>query len=92
MKLSPLLALAALGIVSLPAMLAQAPKDGPSAKSWAPKSAPAPKKSVVRPTIPAADRHDPGKVFLEKADRLMFDQARDSDVPVSYTHLRAHET
>lgn len=82
MKLSPLLALAALGIVSLPAMLAQAPKDGPSAKSPAPKSAPAPKKSVVRPTIPAADRHDPGKVFLEKADRLMFDQARDSDVQV----------
>ena len=63
-------------------MLAQAPKDGPSGKSPAPKSAPAARKSIVRPVIPTADRHDPGKVFLEKADRLMFDQARDSDVQI----------
>lgn len=71
----------AVALIALPAMLAQAPKDKPA-------SAPVPEKTAarpaggIRPTIPDADRHQPGKVFLERADRLMFDQARDSDVQV----------
>jgi len=81
MKRSNILAILAMGLIWLPAMLAQAPKDG-AAKSRVPKSAPAPRKSVIRPTIPDADRHVPGKVFLERADRLSYDQARDSDVQI----------
>lgn len=81
MKQSPILALMAVALVSLPAMFAQTPKDK-SASVSAPKSAPAQRKSVIRPTIPDADRHEPGKVFLERADRLMYDQVRDSDVQV----------
>lgn len=81
MKQSPVIALLAVALITLPAMLAQAPKDKPAAAP-APKSAPAPRKSVIRPTIPAANRHEPGKVFLERAERLMYDQMRDSDVQV----------
>lgn len=81
MKSSNILAILAVALISLPAMLAQAPKDG-SAKAPAVKTAPAPKKSVIRPTIPTTDRHTPGKVFLERADRLTYNQARDSDVQI----------
>lgn len=81
MKGSSLTAIAALCLTWLPAMLAQAPKDG-AAKPPVHKSAPAPKKTVIRPTIPTADRHEAGKVFLERADRLSFNQARDSDVQI----------
>ena len=81
MKSSNILAILAVALISLPAMLAQAPKDGP-AKAPAVKTAPAPKKSVIRPTIPTTDRHTPGKVFLERADRLTYNQARDSDVQI----------
>ena len=79
MKKSPILALLAVAFITLPAMLAQVPADKDTP---APKSAPQPRKSVIRPTIPTADRHEPGKVFLERADRLMFDQARDSGVQI----------
>lgn len=81
LKRSHIFALIAIGAVTLPAMLAQSPKDT-QAKAPIPKTTNSPRKSVVRPTIPTVDRHEPGKVFLEKADRLMFDQARDSDVQV----------
>ena len=81
LKRSHIFALIAIGAVTLPAMLAQSPKDT-QVKAPIPKTTNSPRKSVVRPTIPTVDRHEPGKVFLEKADRLMFDQARDSDVQV----------
>ena len=82
MRRSPILALLAVATVTLPAMLAQAPKDKPASAPASQKTAPAPSSKGIRPTIPDADRHQPGKVFLERADRLMFDQARDSDVQV----------
>ena len=68
MKYAPLIAIA---LVSLPAMLAQSPKDG-SAKAPVAKEKQATRdhKPVIRPTIPLADRHEPGKVFVEYADRL----------------------
>lgn len=65
-----LFAIAAVALIALPAMLAQtAGKDTPKAPAAA-KTAPTPRKSVIRPTIPDADRHQPDKVFIEYADRL----------------------
>ena len=80
MKQSPILALMAVRWCRFRPCLRRTPKD---------KSA-----SVSRPKAllrnarrhpsdyPDADRHEPGKVFLERADRLMYDQVRDSDVQV----------
>lgn len=81
MKQSPILALLAVALITLPAIIAQVPK-GKTVPAPAAKTSPAPERTAIRPTIPHADRHQPGKVFLEKADRLMFDQARDSDVQI----------
>ncbi len=69
---SPFIALAAIAALSLPAMLAQAPKDNPAkvpAQAKVKAAAPA-RKPVIRPTIPTADRHQPDKVFIEYAERL----------------------
>lgn len=63
-----LFAAVAAGLLALPMMLAQAPKSsGPPS---------------LRPTIPAADRSDRSKVFLEFAEKLSYDELRDSDVQV----------
>ncbi len=37
-----------------------------------------PKRYEIKPTVPSTDRHTPGKVFLERADRLWTDDSRDS--------------
>ncbi len=87
MKRSSLLALLALAVISLPAMLAQSPKDG-SAKAPAAKSAPQPRKPVIRPTIPNANPHEPGKVILLHADRLEHNQAIDSGVQILVGNVR----
>lgn len=55
-------------VTALPVMLAQAPKE----------SVP----PAIRPAIPLADRSDRSKVFLEHADRLSYDELRDTDVQV----------
>ena len=62
----------------LPAMMAAWP--APPAETKAPRATA--KSHRVRPTIPLADRHQPGKVFIEYADRLMTDQRRDSDIQI----------
>lgn len=68
-----LTAVLALAAVWLPAMMA-----GGSAGAAGVRPAPA----HARPVIPQADRHAPGKVFVEYADRLVSDQARDSDIQI----------
>ncbi len=68
-------------------MLAQSPKDG-SAKAPAAKSAPQPRKPVIRPTIPNANPHEPGKVILLHADRLEHNQAIDSGVQILVGNVR----
>ncbi len=67
--------LLALCVLWLPAMVAGLPVADNKPK--APQAIP-----HVRPTIPLADRHQPGKVFIEYADRLMTDQRRDSDIQI----------
>ena len=66
---TPVAAIVAIALISLPAMLAQSPKNGtakaPTAKE---KTAARDRQPVIRPTIPQADRHEPGKVFVEYAD------------------------
>ncbi len=64
-----LFSLAAIAVISLPAMLAQTTGKG-TATVPAAKTAPAQRKTVIRPMIPEADRHQPDKVFIEYADRL----------------------
>lgn len=68
-------------------MLAQSPKDG-SAKAPAAKSAPQPRKPVIRPTIPNANPHEPGKVILLHADKLEHNQAIDSGVQILVGNVR----
>lgn len=58
----------AVAAMALPILLAQSP-----ASSLPP---------AIRPVVPLADRTDPSKVFLEHADRLSYDQYRDTDVQV----------
>lgn len=87
MKRSSLLAILALAVVSLPAMLAQSPKNG-SAKAPAAKTAPQPRKPVIRPTVPSANPHEPGKVILLHADRLEHNQAIDSGVQILVGNVR----
>ncbi|MCM1020682.1 MAG: hypothetical protein NC343_00945 [Muribaculum sp.] len=36
----------------------------------------------IKPTVPTADRHTPGRVFLERADRLWMDERIDSNYQV----------
>lgn len=64
-----LLALGAALLLCLPAVLAQQPAQ---------KKVAAPPQPIV-PTIPQANRHQPGKVFLEHADFLEMDEARAAD-------------
>lgn len=82
MKRQQLFALLAVASISLPAMFAGSNNDKAASAPTAKTAKSSPRKSVVRPSIPTADRHQPGKVFLEKADRLMYDQLRDSDVQI----------
>lgn len=67
---SALCAITIAAIVSLPAMLAQTPKD---------TQPQAPKPPVIRPTVPDANPHEPGKVILVHADALKHDALRDTD-------------
>ncbi|MCM1521881.1 MAG: hypothetical protein NC039_04430 [Muribaculaceae bacterium] len=69
----PLLPILTLLLLWLPAMVASRP--APQQPTHAPRER-------LRPSIPHADRHQPGKVFIEYADRLMTDQRRDSDVQI----------
>lgn len=57
----------------------QAPADNAKIP---PASMPKAPTGPIKPSIPQADRYEPGKVFLERADRLNFDQARDSDTQI----------
>lgn len=74
----PLIVILAALTLWLPAMVAAWP--APPSEAKAPRAAA--KSHRVRPTIPLADRHQPGKVFIEYADRLMTDQRRDSDIQI----------
>lgn len=73
-------ALGAVALIWLPAALAspsgthpQAPKN---AKQQSRRQAP------LTPVVPTANRHEPGKVFLEHADELQLDEARSSEYQV----------
>lgn len=68
-------------------MLAQSPKNG-STKAPVAKSAPTPRKPVIRPTVPSANPHEPGKVLLLHADRLQHNQAIDSGVQILVGNVR----
>lgn len=61
--------LLALTLLWLPAVVVSMP--APRQPARAPRER-------LRPTIPQADRHQPGKIFVEYADRLMTDRLRDS--------------
>lgn len=82
-------AIVAVALVSLPAMLAQTPKNGsakaPTAKE---KTAGRDRKPVIRPTIPQADRHEPGKVFVEYADVLEKPLGSDAQVLIGNVQFR----
>lgn len=58
--------------------------DNPQKKSEASLPPPAPDVKVypIKPTVPSADRRQPGKVFLERADRLWMDDRIDSNYQV----------
>lgn len=82
---SPLLPLLAVAVVSLPAMLAQTPDD--------PQTPPAPKTAAgtdqpIRPMIPQADRHEPGRVFIEHADILDKPYGTDAQILVGNVQFR----
>ncbi len=62
--------LAAIAAVALPIVFAQTPSPSASLPP------------AIRPMVPMADRSDPSKVFLEHADRLSYDEIRDTDVQV----------
>ncbi len=64
-----LFAIAAVAFIALPAMLAQTAGKG-TPKAPEARTAQTPRRTVIRPTIPDADRHQPDKVFIEYADRL----------------------
>ncbi len=81
------MALIALAVISLPAMLAQSPKNG-TAKAPEAKSAPQPRKPVIRPTVPDANPHEPGKVILLHADRLLHNEAIDSGIQILVGNVR----
>ncbi|MCM1138914.1 MAG: hypothetical protein NC221_04045 [Duncaniella sp.] len=87
MKRSSLLALLALAVISLPAMLAQTPKDN-NTKPPEAKAAPESRKPVIRPTVPNANPHEPGKVILLHADRLLHNAAIDSGIQILVGNVR----
>ena len=82
-------ALVAIALVSLPAMLAQVPDNtatkAPAAKE---KSDAHDRKPVIRPMIPKADRHEPGKVFVEYADRLDKPMGSEAQVLIGNVQFR----
>lgn len=84
---SPVTALLLTSLVWLPAMFAATQTDRTPA---APKPAAAASSTPgrIRPTIPSADRNQPGKVFIEYAERLMANQARDSDIQILVGDVR----
>lgn len=72
-------ALGAVALLWLPAALA----SETGAKPEAPKqSARQQKVDPLKPKIPGADRHEPGKVFLEHADVLELDETKSTDYQV----------
>ena len=75
---SSLLALGAAVIIGLPVVMGQSPAP----KAPAPPKAQAPAATAVKPTVPGADRHQPGKVFLEHADLLEMDEKRSPDFQI----------
>ena len=81
-------AILAIAIVSLPAMFAQTPGDrtekAPAASGKAVSGRD--RKPIIRPTIPQADRHEPGKVFIEYADRLEKPAGSDAQVLIGNVH------
>ena len=83
---SPLLSLLAVAAVSLPALLAQTPGTAPDA----PKTplVPASPDSRIRPTIPLADRHEPGRVFIEHADILEKPHGSDAQILIGNVQFR----
>lgn len=82
-------AIVAVALVSLPAMLAQSPKNGsakaPTAKE---KTAGRDRQPVIRPTIPQADRHQPDKVFVEYADVLEKPLGSDAQILIGNVQFR----
>ncbi len=84
---SSLLPIVAVALTALPAMFAQTTGKG-DAKAPAAKTAQAPRKSVIRPTIPTADRHQPDKVFIEYAERLDKNLGSDEQVLVGNVQFR----
>ncbi len=64
-----LVAIACVTLLALPVILAQAPARSSNAPQF-------------KPVIPTADRHEPGKVFLEHADILELDESRSRDYQV----------
>lgn len=80
----PFIAILAVMALWLPAMVAGRPAPPSPVKAPASKSG----SHRVRPTIPQADRHQPGKVFIEYADRLTTDQRRDSDIQILVGHVQ----
>ncbi len=86
---TPVAAIVAIALISLPAMLAQSPKNGtakaPTAKE---KTAARDRQPVIRPTIPQADRHEPGKVFVEYADELNKPLGNDVQILVGNVQFR----
>jgi len=82
-------AIVAVALVSLPAMLAQSPKNGsakaPTAKE---RTAGRDRQPVIRPTIPQADRHEPGKVFVEYADVLEKPLGEEAQVLIGNVQFR----
>lgn len=86
---SSVAALLSIALVSLPAMLAQSPKDE-GVKSPVAKEKPVgrDRKPVIRPMIPQADRHEPGKVFVEYADRLEKPLGSDAQILIGNVQFR----
>lgn len=86
---TPVAAIVAVALISLPAMLAQSPKNGtakaPAAKE---RTAARDRQPVIRPTIPHADRHEPGKVFVEYADELNKPLGNDVQILVGNVQFR----
>ena len=83
-------AILALAIVSLPAMFAQTPKNGSEKAPAAVKKNDSgrDRKPVIRPMIPQADRHEPGKVFVEYADRLEKSMGSNAQVLIGNVQFR----
>lgn len=69
----------ALALLWLPSVVAQQPAERTPQK---PVAKTAGKQAPITPTIPTANRHQPGKVFLEHADVLELDETRSPDYQI----------